>query len=46
MFVAFDAKDVSTLAELVTDYVRLRPGNAPTAGGKLGFVVAVNAFLG
>ena len=46
MFAAFNAKEVSTLAELVTDDVRLRLGNAPTAEGKLAFVVAVKAFLG
>jgi ketosteroid isomerase-like protein len=46
MFAAFDAKEVSTLAELVTDDVRLRLGNAPTAQGKSAFVAAVNAFLG
>jgi ketosteroid isomerase-like protein len=45
MFAAFDVKEVSTLAELVTDDVRLRLGNAPTARGKLAFVDAVNAFL-
>jgi ketosteroid isomerase-like protein len=46
MFAAFDAKEVSTLAELVTDDVKLRLGNAPTAQGKSAFVDAVNAFLG
>jgi hypothetical protein len=46
IFMAFDAKEASALAQLVTDDVRLRLGNAPAAQGKLAFVVAVKAFLG
>jgi predicted dinucleotide-binding enzyme/ketosteroid isomerase-like protein len=45
IFAAFDAKDVSALAEFMTDDVRLRLGNAETVVGKSGFVAAVNAFL-
>lgn len=46
IFSAFDAKDVSALAALMTDDVRLRLGNAETVEGKAAFVDAVNAFLG
>jgi ketosteroid isomerase-like protein len=46
MFAAFDAKEVSALADVVTDDVRLRLGNAPMVEGKSAFVAAVNAFLG
>lgn len=46
IFAAFDSKDVSKLAEFMTDDVRLRLGNADTVEGKAAFVEAVNAFLG
>jgi ketosteroid isomerase-like protein len=46
MFAAFDAKDLTTLADLVTDDVRLRLGNPPMVAGKRAFVAAVTAFLG
>jgi ketosteroid isomerase-like protein len=46
IFSAFDTKDVSALAALMTDNVRLRLGNAETVTGKAAFVDAVNAFLG
>jgi ketosteroid isomerase-like protein len=46
VFAAFDAKDVSSLAEFVTDDVELRLGNADLITGKAAFVEAVNAFLG
>jgi ketosteroid isomerase-like protein len=46
IFSAFDAKDVSALAALMTDDVRLRLGNAEMVEGKAAFVAAVNAFLG
>ena len=46
IFEAFDAKDVSALAALMTDDVRLRLGNAEPVEGKSVFVDAVNAFLG
>jgi ketosteroid isomerase-like protein len=45
MFAAFDSKDVSSLAALMTDDVRLRLGNAEAVQGKSAFVEAVNAFL-
>ena len=45
IFEAFDAKDVSALAALMTDDVRLRLGNAEPVEGKSAFVEAVNAFL-
>jgi ketosteroid isomerase-like protein len=46
MFAAFDAKEVSALADMVTDDVSLRLGNAPMVQGKPAFVAAVNGFLG
>jgi ketosteroid isomerase-like protein len=46
MFAAFDAKEVTALADLVTDDVSLRLGNAPIVQGKPAFVAAVNAFFG
>src|ERR1700722_9366093 len=46
VFATFDAKDVSTLAEFMTDDVELRLGNAGMIKGKAAFVDAVNAFLG
>jgi ketosteroid isomerase-like protein len=46
IFSAFDAKDVSGLAALMTDDVSLRLGNAETVMGKAAFVDAVSAFLG
>lgn len=46
IFRAFDAKDVSALAALMTDDVRLRLGNAEMRQGKAAFIDAVNAFLG
>jgi ketosteroid isomerase-like protein len=45
MFATFDAKDVSALAALMTDDVRLRLGNADPLRGKPAFVEAVNAFV-
>lgn len=46
MFAMFDAKDVSGLADFMTEDVRLRLGNAGMVQGKSAFVAAVNAFLG
>jgi ketosteroid isomerase-like protein len=46
VFATFDAKDVSSLANFVTDDVEVRLGNADTINGKAAFVAAVNAFLG
>jgi ketosteroid isomerase-like protein len=46
MFAAFDAKEVAALADLVTDDVTLRLGNAPMVQGKSTFVAEVAAFLG
>ena len=46
VFATFDAKDVSGLADFVTDDVKVRLGNADTITGKTAFVAAVNAFLG
>lgn len=46
IFSAFDAKDVSALAALMTDDVRLRLGNAETVTGKAAFIDGVNTFLG
>ena len=46
MFATFDSKDVSGLAALVTDDVRLRLGNAEPIEGKPAFVEAVGAFIG
>lgn len=46
IFSAFDAKDVSALAALMTDDVRLRLGNAEMVQGKAAFIDAVNVFLG
>jgi ketosteroid isomerase-like protein len=46
VFATFDAKDVSGLADFVTDDVEVRLGNADTITGKTAFVDAVNAFLG
>jgi ketosteroid isomerase-like protein len=45
IFAAFDAKDVTTLAELVTDDVRLQIGNAHVVNGKSQFVDALSAFF-
>ena len=45
IFAAFDAADVSALAALMTDDVRLRLGNAEAVEGKTAFVDAVDAFL-
>jgi ketosteroid isomerase-like protein len=45
VFATFDAQDVSTLAEFMTDDVTLRLGNAEPIRGKAGLVDAVNAFL-
>jgi ketosteroid isomerase-like protein len=45
MFAAFDSKDVSTLAALMTDDVGLRLGNAQPVQGRSAFVEALNAFL-
>jgi ketosteroid isomerase-like protein len=46
VFTTFDAQDVSSLAEFMTDDVELRLGNADTITGRTAFVEAVNAFLG
>jgi ketosteroid isomerase-like protein len=46
IFATFDAGDVSTLAEFMTDDVQLRLGNAEMIQGKADFVDAVSAFLG
>jgi ketosteroid isomerase-like protein len=46
IFGAFDANDVTALAALMTDDVRLRLGNAEPVEGKSAFIEAVNAFLG
>ncbi len=46
VFATFDAKDVSTLAEFMTDDIQLRLGNAAMTQGKAAFVDAVNGFLG
>jgi len=46
IFATFDARDVSTLAEFITDDVQLRLGNAEMIQGRAAFVDAVNAFLG
>jgi ketosteroid isomerase-like protein len=46
VFGTFDAQDVSSLAEFMTDDVELRLGNADAIKGKTAFVDAVNAFLG
>jgi ketosteroid isomerase-like protein len=45
VFAALDGKDVSSLADLTTDDIRLRLGNQPTIRGKRAYVAAVNAFL-
>jgi ketosteroid isomerase-like protein len=45
VFATFDAQDVSTLADFMTDDVMLRLGNAEPIKGKTGLVDAVNAFL-
>jgi ketosteroid isomerase-like protein len=45
VFATFDAQDVSTLADFMTDDVMLRLGNAEPIKGKAGLVDAVNAFL-
>jgi ketosteroid isomerase-like protein len=45
VFATFDAKDVSTLAEFMTDDIQLRLGNAEMIRGKAAFVDAVNGFL-
>jgi ketosteroid isomerase-like protein len=46
VFATFDAQDVASLANFVTDDVKVRLGNADAINGKTGFVAAVNAFLG
>src|SRR6476469_10966324 len=46
VFATFDAKDVSSLADFVTEDVAVRLGNADAIKGKTAFVDAVNAFLG
>jgi ketosteroid isomerase-like protein len=46
VFAAFDAKDVSKLADFMTDDVQLKLGNAAMISGKAPFVDAVTAFLG
>jgi ketosteroid isomerase-like protein len=45
IFAAFDAKDVSALAALMTDDVRLRLASAKRVQGKSASVEEVNAFL-
>ena len=44
IFAAFDAKNVSALAALMTEDVRLRLGNAEVVEGQSAFVEAVHAF--
>jgi ketosteroid isomerase-like protein len=44
IFAALDAKDVSALAEFVTDDVRLRMGNGDAVEGKDAFLNAVEGF--
>jgi ketosteroid isomerase-like protein len=46
VFAAFDARDVATLVEFITDDIKVRLGNAETVHGKAAFVGAVNAFHG
>ena len=46
VFATFDAKDVSRLAEFMTEDVQLRLGNAEMIRGRAAFVDAVNGFLG
>jgi ketosteroid isomerase-like protein len=46
IFSAFDAKDITALAELVTDDVRLQLGNADVVEGKAEFVRGLKAFFG
>jgi ketosteroid isomerase-like protein len=46
IFASFDAKDVATLASVVSDDVRMRLGNAPEAQGKTAFVDGVRTFVG
>jgi ketosteroid isomerase-like protein len=46
LFATFDARDVSTLAEFMTDDVQLRLGNSEPIQGRATFIDAVNAFLG
>jgi len=45
VFAAFDVKDVDQFAELVTDDVRVRLGNAEMIAGKPAFVDAVEQFV-
>jgi ketosteroid isomerase-like protein len=45
IFAAFDGKDVTALAELTTDDVRLQIGNADVVHGKQEFVQALSEFF-
>jgi ketosteroid isomerase-like protein len=46
IFATFDARDVSKLADFMTDDVQLRLANAELIQGRTAFVDAVSAFLG
>jgi len=45
IFGAFDAKDISGLAALATDDVRLQIGNAPVVDGKAAFAQSLEEFV-
>jgi ketosteroid isomerase-like protein len=45
IFAAFDAKDVSALAALMTEDVRLQLGNANVVKGRVEFVEALETFF-
>jgi ketosteroid isomerase-like protein len=46
IFAAFDAKDIGSLAALMTDDVRLQIGNADIVDGRAEFVEALQVFFG
>jgi ketosteroid isomerase-like protein len=46
IFGAFDAKDISGLAALATDDVRLQIGNSPVVDGKAAFAQSIEEFVG
>jgi ketosteroid isomerase-like protein len=46
IFAAFDSKDITALAALMTDDVRLQIGNADVVNGKAEFAEALQAFVG
>jgi ketosteroid isomerase-like protein len=46
IFAAFDAKDITALADLMTDDVRLQLGNAYVVDGKPQFIEALQTFFG